>query len=348
MRSSPLGKAALFTLITVIIAVTSWGLYLRSKGVQISYDDGKELWSDKRAEVYLPADKATVFIGSSRNKYDIDVETWKALTGECVVQLAIEGANPLPILDDLANDKRFKGKLVVDVTEGLFFSTSPNNTGVPIERMSFYKKRTPSERFSFQVNHLLESQLVFLNKDHYSLNALLDLTRIPSRPGVFVDPIFPMEFDGVRFSRQDYMTPKFLTDTNLQNQVKGIWDFFRRMSKEPPITGAKLDSILNTVKVDVDKIQARGGKIIFVRTPSSGPYRMGEKMGFPREKYWDRILSITGCQGVHFEDYPAVAHFQCPEFSHLAPADAVTWTTNLVDILQKGKGWVFHKTTPAN
>jgi hypothetical protein len=191
------------------------------------------------------------------------------------------------------------------------------------------------------VNRILESKLVFLDKSHYSLNGLLAETRIPSRPGVFVEPIFPMEFDRVTFGRQDYMTPRFLADTNLQNQVKGIWNFFRSMNKERPADGAILDSILTTIKNDVDKIQARGGKVIFVRTPSSGPFWAGEQMGFPRDKYWERILSTTGCQGIHFTDYPATANFQCPELSHLSRQDAVIWTTNLVDILQKEKGWTF-------
>ena len=119
MPTSPLPKAALMVLLIVVISVTSWELYLRNKGITISYDDGKELWADKRAMVYRPSDQATVFIGSSRNKYDIDGSTWTALTGESMVQLAIEGTNLLPTFDDLANDKNFKGKLMVDVTEGL-------------------------------------------------------------------------------------------------------------------------------------------------------------------------------------------------------------------------------------
>ena len=109
----------------------------------------------------------------------------------------------------------------------------------------------------------------------------------------------------------------------------------------PKLGGPKLDSILNTVKADIDKIKARGGQVLFIRTPSSGPFLMGEKMGYPRAQYWDRILATTGCQGIHFEDYPAIAHFECPEFSHLKPSDAIIYTTNLIDILQKEKGWVF-------
>jgi hypothetical protein len=339
--ASPFMKAAILAAFLVIVTFTAWELYLRSHHAEITYDDGKELWSDKRARVYGDPQKTTVFIGSSRNKYDIDIATWKKLTGECAVQLAIEGNSPLPVLNDLASDKKFKGKLVVDVTEGLFFSTSPNNTSDPAEKVTYYKKRTPAGRASFEINHVLESQFVFLDKSHYSLNAMLDELKIPSRQGVFIFPIFPMEFDRVRFSRQDYMTAKFLVDTNLQNQVKAIWDFFGRMNKEKPAQGQKLDSIISTVKIAVDKIKARGGQVVFVRTPSSGKYRAIEKQFFPRDQYWEKLLSATGVPGIHFEDYSETAGFQCPELSHLAPADAVKWTSSLIDILEREKGWSF-------
>ena len=137
------------------------------------------------------------------------------------------------------------------------------------------------------------------------------------------------------------MTERFVTDTNQQNQVRGIWDFFRKMSKEPPTSGTKLDSILLCVKTAVDKIKARGGQVLFVRTPSSGPFLMGEKMGYPREKYWDRLLAITNCPGIYFADYPAIAHFECPEFSHLKQTDAILFSKEFIRILQEEKGWKF-------
>jgi len=341
MQSPSLLKAGLLTLVIVVLSVAGWEIYLRSRGIGISYDDYESLWSYQRGQVYEPADKATVFIGSSRNKYDLDIPTWEAMTGDHAVQLAIEGASPLPVLDDLANDKHFKGKLIVDVTEGLFFTTSPQNLQDPQRRIAYYKKITPAERFSFLVNRVLESKLVFLDKDNFSMNAMLDKLRIPNRPGVFTMPIFPLDFGRTSFDRQNRMTDRFLADTNLQNQVKGIWIFFRKMSKDSPASGPKLDSILMTIKTNVDKIKARGGVVVFVRTPSSGPFREGEKRGFPRAEYWERILSVTNCPGIHFEDYPAIAHLQCPEFSHLKPADAIVFTTNIVEILQQEKGWAF-------
>ena len=72
---------------------------------------------------------------------------------------------------------------------------------------------------------------------------------------------------------------------------------------------------------------------------------MGENMGYPKEKYWDRILAITNCPGIHFADYPAIAHFICPEFSHLSQPDAILFTKDFIRILQEEKGWKFSKMT---
>lgn len=335
-------KAGILSTVLVLCFFTSWELFLRSKHIAISYDDGDALWADKRAMVYEPSDKATVFIGSSRNKYDIDIPTWQAITGDHAVQLAIEGNSPLPVLNDLAADDRFKGKLIIDVTEILFFSTAPQNTGEPKSRIAYYKKRTPAQRFSFLVNRQLESKLVFLDKNYFSLNALLGMLPVPRRKGVFALPYdCPRDFDPVSFDRQNIMTDRFLSDTNLQNQVKGLWDFYRKTGKEPPADQRKADSIIATVKTDIDKIKSRGGQVIFVRTPSSGPFLMGEKMAYPREKYWDRLLAATGIPGIYFEDYPAIAHFICPEFSHLKQADAIVFTKNIIKILETEKGWKF-------
>ena len=341
MESKNLAKAGLLTLLLVTIFVVSWELYLRSKGVTIAYDDGSELWSNKRAKVYAPSDEATVFIGSSRNKFDLDIDTWRSVTGEDAIQLAFEGASPLPILDDLAADPKFKGKLMIDVTEGLFFGLSSFNRGRVIDGIKYYKEQTPAQKFSFKVNHILESQFVFLDKDYLSLNGLLSKA-VPPRPGVYPGPDFPMEFGRVTFDRQTKMTDRFVSDTNLQNKVKGIWGTFGKMAATMPRpTAAQIDSIFMTVKNDIDKIKARGGQIVFVRTPSTGPFLMGEKMGFPREKYWNRLLALTSCPGIHFEDYPALANFHCPEFSHLSPSDAIVYTKNLIKILEEEKGWRF-------
>ncbi|MFT3682702.1 MAG: hypothetical protein QM791_20765 [Ferruginibacter sp.] len=345
MASNHLAKAAMLMVVIILAAVTSWELYLRNKGLEVTYDDGGPLFADKRAMVYEPQDKATVFIGSSRIKYDLDIPTWEAMTGDHAIQLACVGSSPLPVLKDLAADENFKGKLVVDVTEGLFFGLFPGVNEDPEKYLKYSKEETPAQKAGFYINHFLESKLVFLDKASLSLTGKLDALYLKSRPGVFMMPIFPLDFEGVQFDRQCLMTKKFVADTALQRQVTDIWSFFASMSKDDkPVSGPVLDSMLNDIKLNTDKIKARGGKVLFVRTPSSGPYGQAEQMGYPREKYWQRVLDTTGCPGMHFKDYPATAGLICPEWSHLTPTDAVIFTKEFIRVLQEEKGWSFTKT----
>ncbi len=332
-------KAAIFTMIVVCVGIFCWELFLRKSGNDISFDDGSALWSDKRDDVYKK--NATVFIGSSRIKYDLDIDTWKSHTGEEVVQLAMEGTNPRPILDDLANDENFKGKLIIDVTEGLFFTKSPGRQGEVTANLDFYKNHhTPAQKAGFALNSNLESKLVFLDKGAFSLAALLDRIKLPKREGTFSPPAFPVDFNRVTEDRQSYMTPRFIMNATMTNQVKAIWAGMGRRL-DPPPAGDTLVSIFSGVKKNIDKIKTRGGTVLFVRTPSSGPFRDVEQKGFPREKYWDKMLAFTNTSGIHYLDYQPISRFECPEFSHLSLTDAVIFTKELIKILENEHGWIF-------
>ena len=331
-------RAGILAISISFVALLAWEIHLRQKDLPISYDDNNALWAHNRSMVYEPRDRTTVFIGSSRIKYDLDIPTWQSITGNHAVQLANVGSSPRPVLEDLANDEKFSGNLVIDVTEGLFFSDFSPNDALTNAKIAYYHKITPTQKWSFQVNHVLESKLMFRDENSFSINAMLDNLHIPRRQGVFQMPLFPVEFHGNSFERQSFMTPQFLVDSNLQNQVKGVWGFLASLGGPPPPTGDKLQSILNIVRAQIDKIKSRGGKVLFVRTPSSGPYRMGELKGFPRAKYWDRILAATDCPGIYFEDDPSTAHFTCLEWSHLTPHDAVSYTKSIIKSI-RGKGW---------
>jgi hypothetical protein len=330
-------RAGVLALSLSIIAILSWEIHLRNKGYQVTYDDDEAMWADKRAMVYRPVDKATVFIGSSRIKYDLDIPTWRSITGKDAIQLANVGSSPRAVLTDLANDPDFKGNLVVDITEGLFFSNRGPYNGTTIKKIAYFHHRTPTQRFSFQVNHALESRFVFLDQDNFSINAMMDNLPIPPRPEVFPGVYFPMGFNAVSFDRQTRMTPDFVSDTNQHNAVKGIWSYGL---SQPfvPLPKEETEKIFNSVKSDVEKIKARGGQVLFVRTPSTGLYREKEMKGYPKEAFWDRLLTETGCKGIYFTDYPATSHFECPEWSHLTPADAVIYTKAFIQEMQE-KDW---------
>lgn len=342
MTPQSLTKAAMLTLVIVITFTLGWELYWRQRGVDTGFDDGGPLWSHQRARVYEPSYQSTVFIGASRIKFDLDIPTWTTLTGESAVQLACVGSSPLPILYDLADDEKFKGKVVIDVTEDIFFALYPWVNENPNKYLKYYHDITPAQRASFIINKPLESTFAFLDKSYHSINALLDRLQIKSRPGVFMSPIFPPDFERVKFDRQCYMQPSFVADPKKQKQMADTWKFFSSFETAPSIEGAVLDSLLETVKVAADKIKSRGGDVIYVRTPSSGDYWAADQKKYPREKYWEKLIAYTKYPGIHFKDYPATAHYVCPEESHLTPADAIDYTQHFVEQLEE-KGWKFAK-----
>jgi len=339
MQDKSISKSAVMMLVIVITAVFGYEMFLRNKGAEISYDDGPELWSDKRAMVYGPSDKQVVFIGSSRIKYDLDIPTWEAQTQLKAIQLAMVGSTPRPALDDLANDADFKGKLIVDVTEPLFFLDLPPYHERPDKAIKYFHDRTPAQRVSFELNHGLESQFVYLNKECFSMNAQLAAIAPLSRPGIFVMPQFPLGFECTQCDRQNYSTDSFAKDPARVGAVQQIWGMLLKGPMPPPMNDKQINDVMLAIKSSTDKIKARGGQVLFVRTPSSGPFRQGEKMGFPREKYWNKLLEVTGCDGIHFEDYPETAHFICPEFSHLSHGDAKLYTERFIKILSTHRNW---------
>src|SRR5687768_5382473 len=74
-------KSFILTLFLVACFMTGLEGYWRSRGFSTTYNDDKVLWATKRKEIYKASDQATVFIGSSRVKFDLDIPTWEKLTG---------------------------------------------------------------------------------------------------------------------------------------------------------------------------------------------------------------------------------------------------------------------------
>jgi hypothetical protein len=344
MKSNSLFKASILTLILVVSFTLCFELYFRNRGFTATYNDDKVLWATKRKEIYKSPEEATVFIGSSRIKFDLDIPTWKKLTGEDAVQLAMVGTSPRPILTHLSNDENFKGKLIVDMVEPIFFSPRTYITEKSAQNaIAYFQNETPAQKASAVINYKLESSLVFLEEGKFGLNNLLNDLQLPNRPGVFAFPSFPHEFEVAKYDRQTYMTPMFLTNPILIKRQTDNWTKLGALDKTPGIKGEALDAVFKEVKDAVDKIRARGGQVVFVRPPSSGGYLETETAVYPRQQYWDKMLKYTNTPGIFYKDYPRTAGFTCPEWSHLVPEDAVTYTEELVKILQEEKGWSFAK-----
>ena len=160
-----------------------WEAWVRGQGVEPSYRNSDGLWAEQRRKIDAGAGDGWVFIGSSRTLFNLQLDAWERLDGRRPVQLALEGTSPLGVMEQLAEDEDFTGKLIVGVAPGLFFSGFAMRQSA-IDR---YASETPTQRFGQKVSQLVEPWLAFYNFD-FALPLILARQPVPNREGVRVIP----------------------------------------------------------------------------------------------------------------------------------------------------------------
>ena len=55
--------------------------------------------------------------------------------------------------------------------------------------------------------------------------------------------------------------------------------------------------------------------------PHSGGLKELEDRDYARARTWDPLLKTTGAPGIYYSDFPELAGFKCPEWSHLTAGD---------------------------
>ncbi|MBT5471169.1 MAG: hypothetical protein HOK41_11255 [Nitrospina sp.] len=332
--------AALTTILTVILTV-GWETYVRSIGYAPSLNDTEDLWSSRRAIVDEEPGR-TVLIGSSRMLFDFDMDIFEKEFSRRPLQLATVGTNPGPYLEDLANHSEYSGTVIVGVVPGLFFAPGGPPMKSPLNHLKHFRDWSPTQKFGHYVSRIIEKRFSFLNDSDLTLNQLLLDLKIPNREKVKTKPELPPHFHDIDAERQGAMTEFSANNSALQKRIQQIW--IPLFTPPPPPKGktaeeAKADfgkaveMILDKTKTHVEQIRKKGGKVIFLRLPSTGQLREMENKFTPREHFWDRIIKTTGAPGIHFEDYKELNGFDCPEWSHLNRADAIEFTKRLMPIL---------------
>ena len=96
-----------------------------------------------------------------------------------------------------------------------------------------------------------------------------------------------------------------------------------------------MEQRITEYKTAVDRIEGRGGKVVFVHLPSDGRLKKLVDEHFPRKQYFDRLVNVTGCLGIHYLDHPELRDIKPVEESHLSKADGILFTQGLIAILRR-------------
>lgn len=343
MPRGPWPRAGLIALVIFVVAMAAWEVRVRGEGYAPALNDSSDLWARARSRVGDdPAQ--TVIVGSSRIQFDFDLPTWAAqVGGGPAVQLAMPGTNPVALLEDIAASD-FRGNLVLGVTPGLWFVPQ----GPPVQRaesaLGRYRNWSPSQRAGLVLGMVLQRQLALINADDLTLAALIGRIRLANRPAAVpnLPPALPPYFAAPDAERQARMWTRCDFGSPLAARIQQVWLPLFTPPPPPPhlspeefrdLLAANRKAQLERVRAAVAAVRARGGRVVFVRPPSAGRLRELERQYSPREEYWDRLLAVTGAPGIHFEDYPQLAGFDCPEWSHLKADDAVRYSQALAPLL---------------
>ena len=325
----------LAALVLFVLLVAGWELYWRAFGATPGYYNSNAEWAQQRRRIDMGEGGKTVLAGSSRVLFDVELPVWEKAAGERPIQLAIEGTSAVIVLEDLAADPQFTGRVLAGVASDLFF------TGFAYrgEVVPYYHKETPAQRVGNWLSRALVEPYFAFDDFDFALAAVVKRQAWPRRPGIpVIDPVRKlMEQDA---DRNTHIWSKLETDPAYRELARGIWA--QRFDAPPPPnidTPEKLQKVIDTqIQRAVDavaKLRARGVQVLFVRPPTSGRYLEFDNMLFPRAKTWDVLLARTGAPGIHFEDYPELQGFDLPEWSHLAHADADRFTDALYRIIER-------------
>jgi hypothetical protein len=340
--AQPWRGIAVAVIVAIFVAVAAWEVYCRSLGYEPTLNDTSDLWAEARRHV---APESIVTIGDSRAWFDLDLDELEHGLGKRPIQLALAGSCAYPVLEDLAKDEHFHGTIVCSVVPILFFAppgSPPYDRGQ--KAVQRFHGQTLAQRISHELSIPLELSFAFLKQDDLTLEALLKEIPIPNRPYALIPPRLPPYFCSIDRDRRARMVERCAQPGRLQDRVKTGWRAL--FTPPPPPSYAPVDAFMAQMqqaiqqryvdtKTRIDTLRARGTKIVFVRLPVSGELKKLEDQRTPRVRTWDPLIQQTGVPGIYFEDFPELASFQCPEWSHLSAGDSVEFTKRLVPHLRQ-------------
>lgn len=329
------GPIWLGALVLLALLFSAWEWHWRAFGAEPGYRNSDGQWAQQRRRINHGEGGKTVLIGSSRVLFNIQLPVWEKQLGEKPIQLALEGTSPLPVLEGLAADPEFTGRVLVGIAPDVFF-TGFTYRGDTLE---YAKNQGPSQRSGTWISQtLLEPYFAFYEPD-FALGTVLERQDWPLRSGMQRD-LHVRKLSVSALDRNTRMWSKLDNDPAYAKLAQDTWA--ERFSGPPPPfidTPEKLrkvidEQIAKTAKA-VAALNARDVKVVFLRAPSNGGYYAFEQKVFPRETTWDALLQRTGAPGIHFEDHPELQGYTLPEWSHLSASEADRFTAALTPLVEQ-------------
>ena len=278
---------------------------------------------------------AVALVGSSRMLCDLDPRILKReLPKWEFYQLAIDGASPLPMLENLALDPAFHGHVLCEFNTRHFMDEYPfrENEFHQLQYIQFTQRRPYVDFLKTWFFETLaqHSALVAARRpevDPFEVR-LASIVRNRSEPGGVLLP------GAVR--RDD----RFLgLNRRGKDNSRAIAQWAQLERGRP---NADTDG-LRRASSWVEAIRRRGGNVVFIRLPVSGSLKRIEDETYPDRNRFIQSLTGSGINVIESEREPLLNGFECSDESHLDADDAALFSTALARILEDRQLLTVHK-----
>jgi hypothetical protein len=262
-----------------------------------------------------------VLLGDSRIQVDFSTDCFRQQFPDyALVQLAIDGrGNILATLEDLADDSRFTGIVICSLNVTFLMISDGQQDYIDY----YYNEWTLDKKLNREI-------VMFLQKNAVIFNPNVGLANLWDRLGRFNQLPVPL-YVTTREDRSrlaDYALTDIMQCRRVR--VQKVQQSIAAMKSQPQ---QKFEMLIEKMNQCVQKLEARGCRVVFVQFPSTLESWQFEEEFFPKRRYWDRFAASTPAQTIHFQDVPALRGFECPDTSHLDYRDAPRFTKGLLNEL---------------
>ena len=292
-------------------------LSFRYLGQEPTIVSSAALWSYHRERARHAGPNTIALLGASRMQLGFVPEAFLEVHPSfSLVQLAVAGDGPFAALRDLAHDETFRGLVICSVAARMLQPSRWEDQQKFVEY--FDKKWGPGEQISLLLSVALQERLLILGPRLGARQIFGAHTAGQVRQVNYVQT----RFDRTRIA--DYG----LIDVEpiIERRVARIR---KRLSELPPVSEDSWREVVDHLAGLVKKIEARGGKVVFVKFPARGRMQALADEFFPRAEYWDTFVASVGTVAIHHEELPGVADLSCPDESHLDYPGAIVFTKAL-------------------
>ncbi len=318
---------------TLAAAITVGGwfafeTYWRGQGYAPTVMDSFDLWSQHRARAVKSAPPLRfALLGASRIQYGISPSVFRDEThgmGLNVdpIMLAVNGHYPLAALRDLSEDEQFVGVALIGI----------DSRGMDRKVWEMQARHVQQYRNDWSPSREVHRRLLTRVQAH----------AIAARPDFAFVTLSKRYLDNQGPPYKEYVT--FERDRSggtdyRKSDLKGIREARVADLRKyypmytPPTPDAWLAEMREVARW-VEKINARGGKVVFYREPVSGEHIELDEKYFPRAQYWNKLVAIMPATMIDFRDYPELV-IDTPDTSHIDMKHIDRHTRALVRVLKQ-------------